>query len=222
MNRKILILLACAAGLGSLPGLSRAEVNVAVSANSNGVQSFYLGIGDYYHVPEREVIVVRDRHIPDDEIPVVFFLASRSGVAPSVIIEQRLSGRSWMDISLNLGLSPEIFYVPYEGNPGPPYGHAYGYYKNHPRREWKRIRLADAEVVNMVNLRFMTEHYGYSPREVVAMRGEGRHFQEISGRGHGHGDGNQGGNGRDEKDGKKDGEGHKGKSKGHGHGHGKD
>lgn len=179
MFKRWIFVLACAAGLGfAVP--SRPEVSLAVQANSGGVQSFYLGVSNYYHVPEREVIVVRERRIPDEEIPVVFFLASRARVAPGIIIEQRMSGMGWMDISLKLGLSPEVFYVPVAYDPGPPYGRAYGYYRHHPRSEWGRIRLVDADVVNMVNLRFMTEHYGYTPREVFTLRSQGRHFHEIS------------------------------------------
>lgn len=179
MFKRCLFLLACVAGLG-WPVQSRPEVSLALQASSGGTQSFYLEVGSYYRVPEREVLVVRERRIPDDEIPVVFFLASRARVAPGIIVEQRLSGLGWMDISLRLGLSPEVFYVPVTYDPGPPYGRAYGYYRHHPRSEWGRIRLADADVVNMVNLRFMTEHYGYSPREVFTMRSNGRHFHEMS------------------------------------------
>jgi hypothetical protein len=180
MFKKVLILLTWLAGFGSLAGPARPEFQVALEAGSGGLESFYVGIGDYYRVPEREVLVVRERRIPDDEIPVVFFLASRAHVAPGLIIDQRLSGMGWMDITLRLGLGPEIFYVPVEVEPGPPYGRAYGWYKHHPRSDWGRLRLVDMEVVDLVNLRFMTEHYGYRPEEVFRMRADGRHFHEMS------------------------------------------
>jgi len=131
-------------------------------------------------VPDKEVVVVRDRGIPDEDLPVVFLIATRAGIAPDSVIKLRLSGQSWLDITLHYGLSPEIFYVPVQQTPGPPYGKAYGYYKNKPRSEWNTIKLSDAEVVNLVNLKFISEHYGYSPDEVIRMRASGKNFVEIN------------------------------------------
>ena len=57
-----------------------AQVSAGVSITS-GHNSFYFAIGDYYRVPESRVVYVRDHYrIPDEELPVVFFLASRAHV----------------------------------------------------------------------------------------------------------------------------------------------
>jgi len=64
---------------------------------------------------------------------------------------------------------------------GPPYGNAYGYYRKYgPSRNWKKIALTDHEVVDLVNLRFMSEHYGMSPETVIAMRGRESKFVVIN------------------------------------------
>ncbi|MES2200626.1 MAG: hypothetical protein V4498_00080 [candidate division FCPU426 bacterium] len=179
----------------ALPLSASTDVSFGLSASNQGVDGFYLNVGQYYGVPTERVTYVRERRIPDDEIPVVFFLAREARVSPEIIIEQRLGGRTWMDISLGFHLSPAIFYVPYQGDPGPPYGRAYGYYRHHNRAQWGTIRLADDDVVNMVNLRFMHDHYGYSPREVMSMRAKGGSFHEFGrgprggGKGKSHGPG---------------------------------
>jgi hypothetical protein len=163
------------------PSYATTEWNVGVSIGSEGVNSFHLSVGEYYRVPEREVIVVRKRGIPDEELPVVFLLAGRARVAPGAIIDLRLGGMSWMNITLRYGLTPEIYYVPVNGGKiGPPYGKAYGHYKKHPKQDWKKIRLSDSDVVNMANLKFMSEHYGYPPEKVIQMRAEGRQFVAIN------------------------------------------
>jgi hypothetical protein len=89
---------------------------------------------------------------------------------------------SWLDISLRFGLTPEIFFVPLtEENIGPPYGKANGYYKKyHPAKEWKKIVLSDSEVVDPVNLRFISEYHKIAPDKVIEMRGRGRNFVNIS------------------------------------------
>jgi len=161
---------------------SEAAVDVGLSIGDEGLRGFYLAIGDYYRVPERELIILRERGIPHEQIPVVYFIARRVNVSPTVIIDMRLGGKSWMDILVHFHLGPDILYVPVrEGyHIGPPYGKAYGYYKNKPKKQWKKIVLVDNDVINLVNLRFLSEHYSYAPEKVMKLRGEGKNFIVIN------------------------------------------
>ncbi len=151
------------------------EFNLSISDKESG---FSFSVSNYYRVPEREVIIIRERGIEEDELPVVFFIAKRARVSPDVIIRMRLSGYSWMDISLHFGIGPEVYYVPVKETVivGPPYGKAYGHYKKYPRHRWHMIRLDDDDIVNLVNLRFISEYYGIPPHEVIKMRAEGKRF----------------------------------------------
>jgi hypothetical protein len=156
--------------------------DVGVSGGNHGIDGFHLSIGDYYDVPEREVVVVHDRGIDDDELPVVFFLAREAHVPPEVIVDMRIRGMSWWDISLHYGIGPEIYYVPVPVyvERHYPHGHAYGYYRDYRRREdWRRIHLNDRDIVNQVNLRFMKDHYRYEPDRVMRYRSEGKRFSAI-------------------------------------------
>ena len=180
MRTLIIFLVLVFATLGNTTPQARAGVELGISIGEEGLRNFYLSVGDYYRVPEREVIIIRERGILYEEIPVVFFIARRAHVAPGVIVDLRLRRMSWMDITFHYGLSPEIYYVPLRVAPGPPYGRAYGYYKKWHRKEWRKVRLGDDDVVNLVNLKFASEHYGYSPEEVIKMRSGGRNFVEIN------------------------------------------
>jgi hypothetical protein len=166
--------------IGISPNSEATNVDVGVSVSDKGLRGFYLSVGDYYRVPYREVVVIRERGIIYEEVPVVLFIAGRARVAPEVIVDLRLRGRTWMDIILHFGLSPEIFYVPVRAVPGPPYGKAYGYYKNKPKKEWKSIVLDDDDIVNLVNLRFISKHYGHNPDNIIQMRGKGKSFIDIN------------------------------------------
>src|SRR4030042_32287 len=77
---------------------------------------------------------------------------------------------------------PEIFYVPVRETVviGPPYGKAYGYYKKKPKKQWRTIDLSDADVVNLVNLRFVSDHYKYGPEKVMKLREGGKNFVAIN------------------------------------------
>jgi len=159
------------------------NIDLGISVSDGRLRDFYLAIGDHYGVPPQQVVEIRDRHrCPDDELPVVFFLAARSHVEPAVIFNLRLKKMSWLDISFHYGLTPEIFFVPLTlERVGPPYGNAYGYYRKHgPAREWKMIVLTDREIIDLVNLRFMSEYYRTPPETVMAMRGRGNTFVVIN------------------------------------------
>ncbi len=163
-----------------LPADTSAGVSFGVSADEDGLKSFYLAIGEHFQAPQEEVILVRQKRIPDEELPVVYFLARRADVKPRAIIDLRLGGKSWMDITLKYGLTAEIYYVELKEASGPPYGKAYGHYKHKNRKQWGEIRLADDDIVNFVNLKFISNHYGYSPDEVARMRENGSNFVTIN------------------------------------------
>ncbi len=158
-----------------------------------GPDSYYYDVCQYYHVPEQEVIILRERRISDEEIPVVFFLAQRANVAPATIIDMRARGTSWMDISMHFGIGPDVYYVPVAEVPGSAYEGVYSYYRARPREEWNTIHLSDEDVVNFVDLRFVSEHHGYDVPEIMKMRSEGKSFmrinEEVKGRKHGRDEG---------------------------------
>ena len=166
----------------SLVSVAEAWMDFGISIGDDGLKGFYLSIGDYYKVPQREVLIIKGRKIPDEEIPVVLFIAKKANVTPKTIINLRISGKSWMDITFHFGLSPEIFYVPVREVKGPPYGKAYGHFKKKPKKEWKSIVLGDDDVINFVNLKFTSEYHNCSPEEVIRMRKEGKSFVEINGK----------------------------------------
>jgi hypothetical protein len=154
-----------------------ADVGFQITIGSPG---FYLSLGNFFGYPEREVLVVHQRGIPDDDLPVVFFLSRQAHVAPEVIIKLRVVDRwSWSRICVYYRIPPAVFYIPVEQY-GPPYGHAYGYYHRYPqRKDWDRIRLTDAVIVNQVNLIFISKYYNYPPDRVIRMREYGSSFGTI-------------------------------------------
>ena len=164
----------------SSPSFAQTEWNVGISGGSEGIDGFSLSIGEYYGVPESEVVVIHERGIYEEELPVVFFIARMAHVHPGAVVDLRLRGMSWMDITFYYGLRPDIYYVPVViHHYGPPYGHAYGYYHRQPRGGWKRGDLRDRDIVNQVNLKFISEHHRYAPEQIMRSRNDGRSFRVI-------------------------------------------
>ena len=166
----VLSVLAVAPAIGD-----RADAQTAVSVSAH-IGDFHVAVANYYHVPEREVIVIRERRIRDDEIPVALFIARHASVPWTRVVDMRVRGDSWWDISVRFGLGPDVYYVPVAVTPGPPYGRALGHYKKKQRKEWTTIVLTDADIVNLVELRFLSEHYRVAPEHIIALRATNRDF----------------------------------------------
>lgn len=159
-----------------------AQVDLGISISDGRLRSFTIAVGDHYRVAPSAVVDLRTRHrLLDEELPVVYFLAARAHVGPQAVIDLRLGRRTWFEIAVRLGLSPEIFFLPVRAERiGPPYGNAYGYYRKHGRGgDWKAVVLSDREVVDLVNLRFLSEYHGMAPDDIIVLRGRQTSFVRI-------------------------------------------
>lgn len=169
---KAAIRLALIAGIMGT-SLCASNFDIGVSGSDRGIDGFTLSIGDYYRVPYQEVVVV-ERSIPRDEMSVVYFLARESHRDARYISDLRLRGNSWWDISLRLGLNPRTLYVvDTHRYHNPPYGKAYGYHKD------KKHRLRDADIVELVNVRFLSDYHRISADEVIDRRRSGERYNRI-------------------------------------------
>ncbi len=157
----------------------RASVEVGVSS---GHSEFHLALAKHYEVDRAVVVRVRERGIPDDHVPVALFIAKRARVQPSAVVALRLEGRSWFEISTHFGLSASLFHVHVERDYGPPYGNAFGHFRNRKRSEWRTIRLSDSDLVSLVNVRFLSIRYGRTPDEVVQLHAEKGGIVSLHGR----------------------------------------
>lgn len=151
--------------------LSAANFDIGISGSDRGISGFSLSVGDYYRVPAHEIIMI-ERSVPSYETSVVYYLSRHSHRTPQFITNLRLGGMSWWDISIHLGLDPHTLYVvDSRRHSGPPYGKAYGYDRNH--------RLNDSEIVELVNVRFLSSYHGISVDEVIERRNRGQQYMYI-------------------------------------------
>lgn len=151
-----------------------ASFDIGISGSEHGISGFALSIGDYYHVPVRDVVVL-ERRIPRDELSVVYFLSRHSHRSAAYITDLRMRGLSWWDISIRLGLDPYTLYVvDSRRHSGPPYGKAYGYHKN-----GKHHRLRDIEIVELVNVRFLADYHRVDIDDIIDRRHRGERYYYI-------------------------------------------
>jgi hypothetical protein len=117
------------------------------------------------------------RALPDpDDVAVAAFLAARSSRPPEAIVRMRAGGVPWIDVSVRLGLPQDIYFVPVERTPGPPFGRAYGHYRRHGRT---RLVLSDAEVRDLVAVRMAHDYYGVPAERAMEWRRTHHNVREV-------------------------------------------
>ncbi|HEX5623717.1 MAG TPA: hypothetical protein VFX57_04680 [Sulfuricurvum sp.] len=169
------LVIAALIAVGMNGSLEASDFDIGISGSERGIDGFSLSIGDYYHVPRNEILLI-ERSVPRDEMSVVYFLARESHRDARYISNLRLRGLSWWDISLRLGLNPHNLYVVDSRRySGPPYGRAYGYHN-----EGRQHRLQDHEIVELVNVRFLSRYHGVSVDEVIDRRRSGERYMHIN------------------------------------------
>ena len=160
---------------------SDAGVNVNINIGEHGPDGYYHSLSDFYRVDYDDVYHMRNRGISDERIPVILQIASLADVPPRQVARRYGPGVSLMELTRIYGLTPEIYYIPVKVKvDGPPYGKAYGYYRNRARKEWKNIYLDDYDIINLSNLRFMSGYYDVEPDVIIKKRSSGKNFIVIN------------------------------------------
>jgi uncharacterized membrane protein YgcG len=163
----------------STTGARADDFGFGVSITNEGRKNFFLAASTHFKVPGTTVGLCVKKGIRDEEFPVVCYLATRARVKPEALVKLRLEGKSWAQITIGLGLGAEIYHVPIKVAARPPYGNAYGHFKKCPRNAWNKLVLPDADIINLVNLRFASAHYGLAPEKVIELRAGGKDFLAV-------------------------------------------
>jgi hypothetical protein len=171
MNRAFLLL---AAVVSTSPG---------VSAQDADHEHYFRAVAGYFSLPAGEVAIFSDWGIAPDEIPVVLFVASRSGVSPEAVVALRDSGQSWSALTARFSVSPAALHVPIRDDaPAGTLDGAYERFRSTPVGSWGSMQLRDHEIVGLVNVRVISQVLELSVEEVVAATGTTATYVQLHSR----------------------------------------
>ena len=161
-------------------GISRATLGLllAVLATATGARAqeegevrraYFRAVADFFQMPSGEVSILGEWRLPTEEVPVVLFVARRAGVSPEALVALRRSGRGWSELAGRYHLDAAQFYVPLsdEASAGPLQA-AYDQYRSLPAARWSEVSLADRHIVDLVNLRLVSQTLRIAPARVLA------------------------------------------------------
>lgn len=139
-----------------------------------GVKEFVTGVAEQWKQSPESVETLKKLGIKEEELPLLMMIAERAGKTPEEIAKQRKSGKSWNTIMTTNKVPPETVYAPATGPVGPPYGNAYGYFRNRQQKDWKNIRLSDDEAVGLANIKYLSTREQVPPDEIIRRKGQAK------------------------------------------------
>lgn len=133
----------------STPAATRFEFLFSTSHVSNDNQYFLnLAVSNSgYSRVALEPVLPRLAYVERD-LPVVLFLARESGRSVDFIVGLRAGGMAWAAVFDRCRVAPDVLFVGIPRDPGPPYGKAWGYWKNQAGES----KLSDDDIAGLVHV----------------------------------------------------------------------
>jgi hypothetical protein len=165
-----------AAGLAATPARAAdvfydASLALAISDDAR----FFLNMTNRYYGSQQQAVQVLDRcPNPDVDFPVVMFLAQISGKRADAVLSLRRKSLPWSEVMVRLQVPPDRLFAGLDRDPGPPYGHAWGSYKDHRAHGEKGPFVVDDRMVqDLVRLQIASGALRVSPYTIVSERQRG-------------------------------------------------
>ena len=142
---------------------AQARVNFGIEFDTRPVNRYYVSLGESYDVPYGDICQMHDAGVADGDMPTILYIYTHSQYSLRQIYSLRLRGATWENLSNWCGVPV------YRDRGGPPYGNAYGYYRNGPGAH--RIEHG----------RWRDDDRGHDGRGRNDDHGGGRHHEEHEG-----------------------------------------
>jgi hypothetical protein len=134
----------------------------------------------YFRQDRNDIEELNGRCRNPDDLAVLLFLSRRTGESPALILKLRREGLSWWKIGQQLGVNVEIWFVPVKRDPGPPYGKAYGHWREHRKDKHYVMNLSDGDIRNLVAVRMLHEYYGVEAEVAMQWRSSGQDLRSLT------------------------------------------
>ncbi|MEM7417187.1 MAG: hypothetical protein AAF389_16920 [Gemmatimonadota bacterium] len=130
---------------------------------------YFRSVASFFNLPANEVAILSDWDIAAAEIPVVLFMARRAGVSPEALVALRSAGQSWAELAARYRVGPAALHVPVRDEADARVlAEVYQGFRTTPVGDWARIRLTDAHIIGLVNVRVLSQALNLPPERVLA------------------------------------------------------
>ena len=138
---------------------------------STSPDQYLSAVANYFDV-SYDKILSYSTNLATDEVPVACLIAQLSKTSIQNVVDlKKKNDYSWCETASRLGMNTANFYVIVTGTiTSTTFAPIFEKFNSTPEQEWRKLRLSDEEVVNLVNLRLIYSHYDYSAYKVMAAR----------------------------------------------------
>ena len=173
--------LAAVACLAAAPARAGLDVSFGADVPVGDDARLFFNISSRYF--DRDVRVIEDysrRYYPNpDDLSVALFLSSQCDRGPEWFFSLRKEGLGWFEIGNRCHVPVDVWFVPVAYDPGPPYGKAYGHWKNHKKHRGAPVVLTDDDCRNLVAVRVAHEYYGVPVKTAMQWRASGMRVDRV-------------------------------------------
>ncbi len=163
-----------------MTSLAASVAPVAAQESSAARDAYLDSVARFFDLPPAEIEILSDWEIPVSEIPVVLFMARRSGVSPEALVALREAGQSWTSLAARYRVGPAVLQVPVPDDvPAGVLSRVYEGYRTTPVARWGTIRLADEDIVGLVNVRVISQSLGLPAENVLARTDSSDSYVEL-------------------------------------------
>ncbi len=165
---------------GATAGAADLFYNVTLGLDVSDDARIFLNLTNQQFAPPNAVAtrVVQRCPRPENDYPVILFLARAAKRSPDQVLDLWLTRLSWAEIMYELKVPPSVLFAGLDRDPGPPYGKAWGRYKQH--RGKGKFVIADRDVAELVKLQIASRHDQVSPYRVIAERQKGVRVEQYA------------------------------------------
>lgn len=145
-----------------------------------GEAAYFRAVALYFDLPESEIAILGDWHLPAEEIPVVLFIARRAGISPEALVALRGSGYSWVTLAHRYGIGAAALHVPLrDASSAGALELLYQRFVATGPDEWAAIPLDEDQIISLVNVRVLSQALGLPPEEIARRTSATLSFVEL-------------------------------------------
>lgn len=156
-------------------------VSAAFAQQDALTKEYHKALVKYFEISDELMGEMVKMELPSQEMPIILYLAAKAKKPPLEIANQRAAGDDWMKITGDIGLNAEAYYMLIADEiKSTTYKPIFAKFNDTPKGKWKDIQFTDEDVLNIVNLRFISSLHDFSVFDIMSMRDKGHNFLKIN------------------------------------------
>jgi hypothetical protein len=158
-----------------------AAISTPLYAQEEAKDVYFDHIATYFDAPYERVVQMVERGLDTSALPILFTVVREAEMKDVTVLTMHQNGLTWASLLKQAKVSPAAFYVKWDSKKeSSVFAPILAKFDSLAEGEWSTVVLADDEVHNLANLKFLSEHFKKSPSEIAKKRDVGATYESIN------------------------------------------